>query len=199
DLRHALRLRPAGPAGRDPLGPDVCAGRPAHRFRAEGRLMAMTELNRRRLRNFRRNKRAFWSLVVFTILFVDSLFAELIANDKPILVSYRGELHFPVYRFYPETAFGGDFGTEAIYTDPGVQCLIRTGGREECWDDPEATEQEARETGQVAGEAVQRGWMLWPPIPYHYRSINNVGTAPSAPDSAHWLAPTTRRATCWRG
>ncbi|MEF9605422.1 ABC transporter permease, partial [Paracoccus sp. PXZ] len=104
--------------------------------------MAMTELNRRRLRNFRRNKRAFWSLIVFTILFVASLFAELIANDKPILVSYRGELHFPVYRFYPETAFGGDFGTEAIYTDPGVQCLIRTGGRQECWDDPEATERE---------------------------------------------------------
>ena len=149
--------------------------------------MAMTELNRRRLRNFRRNKRAFWSLVVFTILFVASLFAELIANDKPILVSYRGELHFPVYRFYPETAFGGDFGTEAIYTDPGVQCLIRTGGRPECWDDPEATEREARETGQVAGEAVERGWMLWPPIPYHYRSINNVGTAPSPPDAAHWL------------
>ncbi|WGR63067.1 ABC transporter permease (plasmid) [Paracoccus ferrooxidans] len=149
--------------------------------------MAMTELNRRRLRNFRRNKRAFWSLVVFTILFVASLFAELIANDKPILVSYRGELHFPVYRFYPETAFGGDFGTEAIYTDPGVQCLIRTGGRPECWDDPEATERAARETGQVAGEAVERGWMLWPPIPYHYRSINNVGTAPSPPDAAHWL------------
>jgi len=149
--------------------------------------MAMTELNRRRLRNFRRNKRAFWSLVVFTILFVASLFAELIANDRPILVSYRGELHFPVYRFYPETAFGGDFGTEAIYTDPGVQCLIRTGGRPECWDDPEATEQEARETGTVAGEPVEKGWMLWPPIPYHYRTINNVGTAPSAPDSAHWL------------
>ncbi|MFC3568706.1 ABC transporter permease [Paracoccus simplex] len=149
--------------------------------------MAMTELTRRRLRNFRRNKRAFWSLIVFTVLFVASLFAELIANDKPILVSYRGELHVPVYRFYPETAFGGDFGTEAIYTDPGVQCLIRTGGRPECWDDPETTEREARETGMVAGEKVERGWMLWPPIPYHYRSINNVGTAPSPPDGAHLL------------
>ncbi|WP_313350167.1 ABC transporter permease [Paracoccus sp. (in: a-proteobacteria)] len=149
--------------------------------------MAMSELNRRRLRNFRRNKRAFWSLIIFTTLFVASLFAELIANDRPIVVNFKGGWYFPVYRFYPETAFGGDFGTEAIYTDPGVQCLIRTGGRQECWDDPEGTELEARETGMVAGEVVERGWMLWPPIPYHFRTINNVGTAPSAPDAQHWL------------
>ncbi|MBP6678194.1 MAG: ABC transporter permease [Paracoccus sp.] len=149
--------------------------------------MAMSELNRRRLRNFRRNKRAFWSLIIFSVLFVASLFAELIANDRPIMVSYKGEYYFPVYRFYPETAFGGDFGTEAIYTDPGVQCLIRTGGRPECWDDPEAVEKEAAETGVISGQAVEAGWMLWPPIPYHYRTINNVGTAPSAPDSAHLL------------
>ena len=50
--------------------------------------MAMSELNRRRLRNFRRNKRAFWSLIIFSVLFVASLFAELIANDRPIMVSY---------------------------------------------------------------------------------------------------------------
>ena len=149
--------------------------------------MAMSELNRRRLRNFRRNKRAFWSLILFSLLFVASLFAELIANDRPIMVSYKGDYYFPVYRFYPETAFGGDFGTEAIYTDPGVQCLIETGGRPECWDDPEGTQKQARDTGMVGGEAVEKGWMLWPPIPYHYRTINNVGTAPSAPDAAHLL------------
>lgn len=149
--------------------------------------MAMSELNRRRLRSFRRNSRAFWSLIVFSILFVASLFAELIANDKPIIVSYKGGIFFPAYKFYPETAFGGDFGTEAIYTDPGVQCLIRTGGRQECWDDPEAVEKEAAQTGMVGGVAVDRGWMIWPPIPYHYRTINNVGTAPSAPDGAHLL------------
>ncbi len=149
--------------------------------------MAMSELNRRRLRNFRRNKRAFWSLIIFTVLFVASLFAELIANDRPIVVNYKGEYYFPVYRFYPETAFGGDFGTEAIYTDPGVQCLIRTGGRPECWDDPEGVEKQAAETGVISGQPVEAGWMLWPPIPYHYRTINNVGTAPSAPDSAHLL------------
>ncbi|HWL58810.1 MAG TPA: ABC transporter permease [Paracoccus sp. (in: a-proteobacteria)] len=149
--------------------------------------MAMTELNRRRLRNFRRNKRAFWSLIVFSVIFVASLFAELIANDRPIVVNYQGNFYFPVYRFYPETTFGGDFGTEAIYTDPGVQCLIRTGGRQECWDDPEGVEKEARETGMVAGQEIQKGWMIWPPIPYHYRTINNVGTAPSAPDRQHLL------------
>ncbi|MFO1138549.1 MAG: ABC transporter permease [Paracoccus sp. (in: a-proteobacteria)] len=149
--------------------------------------MAMSELNRRRLRNFRRNRRAFWSLLIFTVLFVAALFAELIANDRPIVVSYKGSYYFPVYRFYPETAFGGDFGTEAIYTDPGVQCLIKTGGRPECWDDPAAVEKEAAETGMVAGQAVEAGWMLWPPIPYHYRTINNVGTAPSPPDRQHIL------------
>ena len=149
--------------------------------------MRLSPLNRRRWRNFRANGRAFWSLVIFTLMFTASLLAEVIANDKPIVVSYRGELHFPAYRFYPETAFGGDFGTEAIYRDPGVQCLIVSGGREECWDDPEGVMEEARSSGTVAGEAVERGWMIWPVIPYHYRTINNVGTAPSAPDADHWL------------
>ena len=85
--------------------------------------MTLSPLNKRRWRNFRRNSRAFWSLVIFAVLFVASLFAELIANDKPILVNYRGEYFVPAYRFYPETAFGGDFGTEANYKDPVVQCL----------------------------------------------------------------------------
>jgi microcin C transport system permease protein len=112
--------------------------------------------------------------------------AEVVANDKPIVVSYRGELHFPIYRFYPETAFGGDLATEAIYKDPAVQCLIRTGGILDCWDDPEGVEAEAA-SGTFAGEPVEAGWMIWPPIPYSYKTINNVGTAPSAPDGNHWL------------
>ncbi|MDF3608470.1 ABC transporter permease [Paracoccus sp. DMF-8] len=149
--------------------------------------MAVSELNRRRWRNFRRNGRAFWSLVIFTVLFVLSLFAELIANDKPIVVSYRGSLYFPVYNFHSEKTFGGEFGTEAIYSDPSVQCLIVTGGRQECWENPETTTAQATETGQVAGQAVDKGWMIWPVIPYHYRTINNVGTAPSPPDASHWL------------
>ncbi|PAU97286.1 ABC transporter permease [Paracoccus salipaludis] len=149
--------------------------------------MSLSPLNQRRWRNFRRNRRAFWSMVIFAALFVLSMLAEVIANDKPIVASYRGELYFPAYRFYPETAFGGDFGTEANYTDPSVECLIISGGREECWDEPEDTISEARSAGTVNGEEIQRGWTLWPPIPYHYRTINNVGTAPSAPDAAHWL------------
>lgn len=148
--------------------------------------MAMSELNRRRWRNFRRNRRAFWSLVIFSVLFVTSMLAEVVANDKPILVSFRGELHVPAYKFYPETAFGGDFRTEAIYRDEAVQCLIVTGGREECWDEPEDLIAAVRAgTSDIPKE--EQGWMIWPPIPYHYKTINNVGTAPSAPDGNHLL------------
>ncbi|MFN3277495.1 MULTISPECIES: ABC transporter permease [Paracoccus] len=148
--------------------------------------MAMSELNRRRLRNFRRNGRAFWSLVIFSVLFVTAMFAEIVANDKPIVVRYQGDLYWPAYNFYPETAFGGDFGTEAIYRDEAVQCLIISGGREACWDDPEGLI-EAVQTGVSDVPRAEQGWMIWPPIPYHYRTINNVGTAPSAPDGNHLL------------
>lgn len=148
--------------------------------------MAMSELNRRRWRSFRRNRRAFWSLTLFSVMFVVAACAELVANDKPILVSYRGEIHLPVYRFYPETAFGGDFQTEAIYTDPAVQCLILSGGREDCWDDPEGMIDAIR-AGTSDVPKAEQGWMIWPPIPFSYRTINNVGQAPSAPDATHWL------------
>ncbi|NHF72616.1 ABC transporter permease [Paracoccus xiamenensis] len=148
--------------------------------------MALSELNRRRWRNFRRNTRAFWSLVIFAVLFTVAMFAELVANDKPIVVSYRGELYFPVYNFYPETTFGGDFATQAIYTDPAVQCLIVSGGREECWDDPEGFMAFVK-SGSSDVPRTEQGWALWPIIPYSYNTINNVGQAPSAPDAAHWL------------
>ena len=148
--------------------------------------MALSELNRRRWRNFRRNGRAFWSLIIFAVLFTVAMFAELVANDKPIVVSYRGELYFPVYNFYPETTFGGDFATQAIYTDPAVQCLITSGGREECWDDPEGVIA-AVKSGSSDVPRAEQGWMIWPVIPYSYNTINNVGQAPSAPDAAHWL------------
>ncbi|MCB1330777.1 MAG: ABC transporter permease, partial [Maritimibacter sp.] len=69
--------------------------------------MKLSPLNQRRWRNFRRNKRAFWSLVLFSAIFTVTLFAEFIANDKPILVKYDGGYYTPVFRFYPETAFGG--------------------------------------------------------------------------------------------
>ncbi|MGB7260851.1 MAG: ABC transporter permease [Albidovulum sp.] len=148
--------------------------------------MALSPLNARRWRNFKANGRAYWSLWIFLVLFVLSLFAELIANEKPIVVSYKGQLHFPIYHFYPETAFGGDFRTEANYREPEVQCLIKSGGLEACFDDPDGVIADAAD-GNVAGQDIQKGWMVWPPIPYRYNTINNVGSAPSAPDWDHWL------------
>ena len=90
--------------------------------------MALSPINQRRWRNFKANRRALWSLIIFLIVFTITLFAEFVANDKPILVKYRGEFYTPVFNFYPETTFGGDFRTEAIYRDIEVKCLIRTGG-----------------------------------------------------------------------
>ncbi|MFV2053943.1 ABC transporter permease [Aliiroseovarius sp. YM-037] len=149
--------------------------------------MALSPLNRRRLRNFRRNSRAFWSLIIFSVLFGLSLFAEFIANDKPILVKYQGELYMPVFNFYPETAFGGDLPIEAAYAYEDVQCLIVTGGLEECWDDPEGLLTDA-EDGVVAGEQIDKGWLVWPLIPYSYRTVVDIpGAAPSAPDGNNLL------------
>lgn len=149
--------------------------------------MRLSPLNQRRWRNFKSNRRAYWSLIIFSTLFVLSLFAEFLANDKPIVVSYKGEIYTPVWKFYPETAFGGDFKTEAIYRDIEVKCLIIAAGSEACWDDPEAIIEDA-EDGVVEGEEIQKGWMLWPPIPYSYNTVNEVeGSAPSAPDEKHLL------------
>ena len=151
-----------------------------------GRLK-LSPLNQRRWRNFRRNKRAFWSLIIFSVMFTLTLFAELIANDKPILVRYDGGFYTPVLRFYPETAFGGDFRTEAVYSDIEVQCLIISQGRESCFDDPEGVIADAAD-GEVGGELINKGWLIWPIIPYSYDTINDIGTAaPSAPDANHWL------------
>ncbi|MFW8595441.1 ABC transporter permease [Cribrihabitans neustonicus] len=149
--------------------------------------MALSPLNQRRWNNFRRNKRAFWSLVIFTVLFVLSLFAEFIANDKPILVSYRGELYTPVFNFYPETEFGGDFQTEAIYSDPEVECLIRSGGIEDCFDAPEEILGEIA-AGTYAAEGFAEGWTLWPPIPYSFdTTVDRPGAAPLPPNGQNLL------------
>ncbi|MCA3444068.1 MAG: ABC transporter permease [Rhodobacter sp.] len=150
--------------------------------------MALSPLNQRRWRNFRANRRAFWSLVLFSILFGLSLFAEVLANDKPLLVRHNGAFYLPILRFYPETAFGGDFQTEAVYRDVEVQCLIVAAGSQACWDDPEGILAEARASGTAAGEPVQAGWIIWPPIPYSFNTVNDIqGTAPSPPDARHWL------------
>ncbi|GAA5121068.1 ABC transporter permease [Alloalcanivorax gelatiniphagus] len=115
---------------------------------------------RRQWRAFCRNRRGLWSLAVFMVLFVVSLGAELVANDKPILVRYQGELYWPVFQVYPETAFGGLFETEANYRDPFVEELID-----------------------------KDGWMLWPPIRYSYDTINYELTqpAPAPPSAENWL------------
>lgn len=109
---------------------------------------------------FRSNKRGYWALWIFVTLFVISLGAELIANDKPLLVSYNDELYVPVFNSYPETTFGGFFKSEANYRDPVVRELIN-----------------------------DKGWMLWPPIRYSYNTINyNLDVpAPAPPSAENWL------------
>ena len=150
--------------------------------------MALSPLNARRWRNFKANRRAHWSLWIFAVLFGLSLFAEVLANDKPLLVRHKGQFFTPILAFYPETAFGGDFQTEAGYRDPEVQCLIVAAGSQACWDDPEGVLAEARASGTAAGEPVQAGWIVWPLIPYSFNTINDIGkAAPSAPDANHWL------------
>ena len=123
--------------------------------------MRITPLTVRRLRAFRANRRGFWSLWIFLFLFFFTLFAEVIANDKPLLVQYDGGYYFPVVKIYPETVFGGDFETEAEYREVDVQELI----------------------------AKKGGWILWPPIRYSYGTVNlNLKTpAPSPPSTENML------------
>ena len=149
--------------------------------------MKLSPLNRRRWRNFKRNKRALWSLIIFSVLMVITLPAEFVANDRPILVQYDGGFYAPIFKFYPETAFGGDFATEAIYADPEVECLIVSGGLETCFDDPEGVIADAQD-GVVDGEEISKGWTLWPPIPYSYDTpVDRPGAAPLPPNEQNWL------------
>ncbi|MFS4437831.1 ABC transporter permease [Paracoccaceae bacterium GXU_MW_L88] len=141
----------------------------------------MSPLNRRRWNNFKSNRRAFWSLWIFAVLFFIALFAEFFANDKPLLVSYQGELRVPIFQFYSELDYNGEFAAAADYKAPEVQCLIETGGlTDPCFEDPEADH--SRKAGYDAG------WMVWPVIPYSFNTTNyDVMRAPSPPDANHWL------------
>ncbi|WP_207458133.1 ABC transporter permease [Azospirillum sp. SYSU D00513] len=122
--------------------------------------MRVTPLTRRRLSNFRANRRGFWSLWIFLALFLVTLFAEFIANDRPLLIKYEDAYYTPVFNRYPETVFGGEFETEADYRDP-----------------------------YVAGLIAEKGWILWPPIPYSYSTINYdlLVPAPAPPSAQNWL------------
>lgn len=121
----------------------------------------MSPITQRRLKQFKANKRGFYSLWVFLFLFLLCLSAEFIANDKPLLIGFDGKLYTPVFTNYPETAFGGDFMTEADYRDPFVKDLI----------------------------AEKQGWIIWPPIRFSYDTINYdlPQPAPSPPTSENIL------------
>jgi microcin C transport system permease protein len=113
----------------------------------------LSPLNRRRWQNFKANGRGYWSLWIFLVLFVLSLFSEFVANDRPILASYKGELLFPVMVDYPEEKFGG-FYAVTDYRDP-----------------------------VISEEINANGWMIWPPVRYSYSTTNNDApeSAPSKP------------------
>ncbi len=120
----------------------------------------MSPLNRRRLANFRANRRGWYAFWIFLLLFGLSLMAEFIANERPILFVKGGELYMPVLFVYTEVELGGELPTEADYRDTFVQKLIE--------DDS--------------------GWMLWPPIRYSHNTINwSLDVAPAPPSREHWL------------
>ncbi|MGO8840324.1 MAG: ABC transporter permease [Methyloceanibacter sp.] len=118
----------------------------------------LSQLNRRRWQTFKAHKRGYWSLWIFLVLFGISLFAEFIANDRPLLVKYDGHYYFPIFKSYPETAFGGIFETEAVYRDPAVREMI----------------------------THKEGWIVWPLIPFSYDTPNK--TPPMAfPVKPTWM------------
>ena len=122
--------------------------------------MKISPLNQRRFHNFKSNKRGYYSFWIFSFLFIVSIFADFISNDKPLLIKFDQEYYFPIINEYPEIIFGGDFETEADYRDPYVIKLIEN-----------------------------KGWILMPLIPYTYNTIVrdlNV-PAPAPPSKKNWL------------
>ena len=119
---------------------------------------SLSPINRRRWQNFKANRRGYWSFWIFLVLFVVSLFAEFIANDKPFMIRVDGKFYFPAVVTYAETDFGGEFETAADYRDPYLQKLI----------------------------AEKDGTMYWPPIRYSY-STHNLDLPTPAPSKPTWL------------
>ncbi len=122
------------------------------------RPLGLSPLNKRRWQNFKANRRGYWSLWIFSLLFVISLFAEVIANDRPFLIKFDGKLYFPSIVTYSETTFGGDFETAADYRDPFLQKLI----------------------------AEKGGSIWWPPIRYSY-DTHNLDLPTPAPSKPTWM------------
>ncbi len=118
----------------------------------------LSPINGRRWENFKANRRGYWSLWLFLALFIVTLFAELVANNKPFLLKYDGQFFFPAFVSYAETTFGGDFETEADYRDPYLQKLIGEKG----------------------------GYMVWPLIRFSY-STHNLDLPTPAPSKPTWL------------
>lgn len=116
----------------------------------------LSPLSQRRIQNFFANRFAKWSLFLFSLLFIVSMCAELVANSRPLLVKFDGELYTPVFKTYPETLFGGDFDTEADYTDDYVTDLIE-----------------------------EKGWLIWPPIRYSFDTIV-TGLDQAVPSPPTW-------------
>ncbi len=141
DARRDDRIAIDGPLARDRSPLRVLSWRPH-----------ISPINQRRWANFKANRRGYWSLWLFLVLFILSLFAEFIANDKPIIARYKGETLFPVLVDYPESKFGG-FLAVTDYKDP-----------------------------VNLEEINQNGWMIWPPIRYSYNSINKDYPRVKGPD-----------------
>ena len=122
--------------------------------------MFLSKINQRRWQNFKANRRAYWSLVLFLGIFLLSFGAEIIANDKPLVVKYKGEILFPFIQTYTDEYFDGDFATEADYKDPFIVQKI-----------------------------MQNGWMVMPVIPYSFNSVDYDldKPTPTPPSAQHWL------------
>lgn len=123
--------------------------------------MALSPVTQRRWTDFKSNRRGYLSLWIFLSLFTITLFAEVVANDKPILLKFKGDYYFPLLFTYSEHDFGGYFKAEAEYRDPFVQRLISDGG----------------------------GWVVWPPIRFSYHTIDLYlkDPAPAPPSAQHWF------------
>ena len=122
--------------------------------------MKLSPITQRRIAQFKANRRGYWSLWIFLVLFIIAMAADIVANDKPLYIHFDGKSYFPLIQSYPETTFGGDFETEAEYRDTFVQDLIN-----------------------------EKGFMVWPLIRYSYDTINYNLTvpAPSPPSADNWL------------